>query len=44
MIMFNSEGKIQKYDTIADITEEFYQTRVKAYGKRKNYLVSKYKR
>jgi DNA topoisomerase-2 len=44
MIMFSSEGKIRRYETIADIVEEFYSERIKAYGKRKRYLVSKYKR
>lgn len=44
MTMFNCEGKIQKYETIADIIEEFYSERMKAYSKRKRYLLSKNRR
>lgn len=42
--MFDSQNKIKKYDTIADIVEQFYQERIKAYARRKRYLISKCRR
>ena len=44
MMLFNSANKIQKYETIIDIVEEFYMERMKAYEKRRKYLLSKYRR
>lgn len=44
MILFNAANKIQKYETIVDIVEEFYQQRIEAYSRRKSYLLSKFKR
>lgn len=42
--MFNAEQKIQRYETIADIIEEFYEQRIRAYGRRKQYLLTKFQR
>ena len=44
MVLFNSKGKIQKYENVNDIIEEFYKVRLEFYGKRKEYLLSKLKR
>ena len=42
--MFNPNQKIKKYETIADIIEDFYEERYNAYTKRKRYLASKFNR
>ena len=43
MHLFNSEGKIVKYDTVGDILKEFYLTRSILYEKRKEYLLEKWR-
>lgn len=40
MYLFNSEGKIQKYDSPLDIIKEFYDIRLAFYEKRKKYMCS----
>jgi DNA topoisomerase-2 len=35
MVAFNSERKIKRYDSVGEILEEFYATRLAAYGARK---------
>eukprot|EP00928_Gymnodinium_smaydae_P069983 TRINITY_DN53940_c0_g1_i1.p1 TRINITY_DN53940_c0_g1~~TRINITY_DN53940_c0_g1_i1.p1 ORF type:complete len:1309 (-),score=272.18 TRINITY_DN53940_c0_g1_i1:634-4497(-) len=41
MILFDSEGKIRKYETAEDIVRDFAVTRLEMYGKRKEFLVNK---
>ncbi len=41
MVLFNSEGKITKYNTVQEILEEFYKARLGVYNCRKEFLVSK---
>mmetsp|Transcript_86709 Transcript_86709/g.135717 ORF Transcript_86709/g.135717 Transcript_86709/m.135717 type:complete len:1216 (-) Transcript_86709:139-3786(-) len=41
MMLFDSDGKIQKYKTPVDIMAEFGKTRLKFYVTRKEYLVHK---
>lgn len=40
MHLFNSEFKLNKYDSVKDIIEEFYITRLKAYMDRKNFMIN----
>jgi len=40
-VLFNHEGKIQKYKSPLEIMEEFADVRLKQYGVRKQYLVDK---
>lgn len=44
MVLFSSEGKITKYANTCEIMEEFYDVRLNAYKRRKEYLVSKIER
>lgn len=37
--MFNDERKLKKYDDVAELIEDYYQVRLRAYGKRKEYLL-----
>lgn len=39
MHLYNSQGKITKYDTVEDILYEYYDYRLKMYGKRKEYMI-----
>ena len=39
MHMFNHECKLHKYESVVEIIDEFYDVRLKLYGKRKAYLV-----
>jgi DNA topoisomerase-2 len=41
MIAFNELGKLQKYESVEDILESFYEIRYKAYEERKQYLIDK---
>jgi len=40
MVAFNKDEKLQKYDKIEDILEEFYEIRYEYYKKRKDYLIN----
>ena len=40
MVLFSPEGKIRKYESIEEILDEFYNTRMKYYELRKNYLLN----
>ena len=42
MHLYNNEGTINKYTDVLDIIEEFYDTRIDMYTKRKEYLIGKY--
>lgn len=44
MVLFNSNTEIKKYEGIAAILQEFYDVRLEAYKKRKEYLISKTER
>nr|AAS90120.1 DNA topoisomerase type 2 [Tetrahymena thermophila] len=44
MVLFNHEGKLTRYANICEIMEEFYEVRLNAYKRRKEYLVSKIER
>ena len=44
MVLFNSEGRLEKYEEISVIMEEFYNVRYKHYENRKEYLKSAVKR
>ncbi|KIW07682.1 uncharacterized protein PV09_01622 [Verruconis gallopava] len=39
MVAFDSQGRIQRYETVLDIMEEFYHVRLKFYEKRRQYLL-----
>ena len=41
MHLFNKDGLIQKYNTVVDILEEFYELRLEMYSKRKAHLEGK---
>lgn len=41
MHLYNTEGKIDKYNTTEEILIEYYQTRLKMYTKRKDFLINK---
>ncbi|CAD8156514.1 unnamed protein product [Paramecium pentaurelia] len=41
MVLFDGQNKIKKFESIAEILEEFYQVRLQFYQKRKDYLLSK---
>ena len=41
MVLFNSKNKIQKYNTIEEIVNEFYDVRLDFYKQRKTFLLSK---
>ena len=41
MVLFSSENKIKKYDTVYDIINEFCKVRFQYYVKRKKYILSK---
>lgn len=40
MVLFDSKGCLRKYDSPLDILKEFYEVRLRMYGKRKEYLES----
>ncbi|KAI0391663.1 DNA topoisomerase [Xylariaceae sp. FL0594] len=42
LVAFSPEGRIRKYDKIEDILEEFYQTRLGLYAKRKAHWTGVY--
>ena len=42
LVLFNFDGKIQKYSLISDILDEFCNNRIIFYEKRKEYLIVKY--
>lgn len=44
MVLFNSEGKLCRYNAVNDIMEEFYRIRLTYYSKRKEYLIKNLKR
>lgn len=44
MVLFNTERRLKKYANVSEIMEEFFSVRLKYYGKRKEYLVSKIQR
>ncbi len=44
MVLFDKDGKPKKYGSVEEIMEEFYNLRLKFYGKRKEYLLSKLER
>lgn len=41
MIAFNAESKLQKYENVNQILEDFYSVRYKGYEERKEYLIEK---
>merc|ERR1719191_2490474 len=41
MVLFDAEGKIQKYESALDILKDFVNLRLNVYDKRKKYLISK---
>ena len=41
-VLFDSNGKIKKYESELAIMEEFYAVRLGKYQLRKSYIVSKY--
>lgn len=44
MVLFNAEGKLTRYSSASDIMEEFFEVRMAAYNKRKEYLMSRLSR
>jgi DNA topoisomerase-2 len=43
MVLFGSDLKIKKYNSVVDILEEFFDVRLPYYEKRKDYLLTKLK-
>lgn len=41
MHLFNANGKIQKYESVDEIIDDFYNIRLEYYQKRKDYLLEK---
>lgn len=41
MHLYDSQGKIKKYNSVKEILEEYYQIRLEYYQKRKDYLMDK---
>merc|ERR1712190_495224 len=41
MVLFDSEGRIQKYKNVLEIMNEFAEIRLKMYKRRKEYLIDK---
>ena len=41
MHLYNAEGQIKKYDNTSEILDDFYETRLMMYSKRKEYLINK---
>ena len=41
MVLFDSEGKIKKYETAEEIVRDFAKTRLTMYDKRKEFLVGR---
>merc|ERR1712187_939547 len=41
MVLFDGEGKLQKYETVLDILKEFAILRITMYEKRKTYLLNR---
>ena len=39
MHLFNAEDKLKKYNTIEEIIDDYYETRLKLYQDRKNYMI-----
>jgi DNA topoisomerase II len=39
LVLFNADGKLQKYENVLRIIQEFYEVRLDAYGRRKEYLL-----
>jgi len=42
--LYNEQGTIKKYNSVNEIIQEFYEIRLKYYGKRRDYLISKLKK
>ena len=42
--LYNEGGTIKKYNNVNEIIEEFYEIRLKYYGKRRNYIIDKFKK
>jgi DNA topoisomerase-2 len=40
MYLFDAQGRIKKYDTIADIVFDFFTVRLAAYGSRKQHVLA----
>jgi DNA topoisomerase-2 len=40
MHLFDSDDKLQKYEKVTEIIEYYYETRLKLYGSRKEYMIS----
>jgi len=40
MHLFNADDQLKKYEKISDIIDDYYETRIKMYLTRKNYLIS----
>jgi DNA topoisomerase-2 len=44
MVGFNEHKKIYRYNHVSEVLEEFYNLRLRYYGLRKEYLLSRLKR
>jgi DNA topoisomerase-2 len=40
MHLFNAEDKLKKYDTVEEIIDDYYETRLELYQTRKDYLIT----
>jgi DNA topoisomerase-2 len=40
MHLFNAEDKLKKYDTVEEIIDDYYETRLEMYQTRKDYLIT----
>jgi DNA topoisomerase-2 len=44
MVLFDAAQKLCKFSTVQEILEVFYDERIKAYTRRKEYLISRFQR
>ena len=44
MVLFDAAQKLRKFSTVQEILEVFYDERIKAYTRRKEYLISRFHR
>jgi DNA topoisomerase-2 len=44
LVLFNSKGGLQRYNSPIEILDEFFHARLKSYSHRKQYLISKIKK
>ena len=44
MVLFDGRQKLCRFGSVQEIVEVFYEERIKAYTRRKEYLISRFER